>query len=152
MRVGALLALPDLLKKMEWYNTNVLSVNILAQRAGLRALQTKEKWIGNVVSVCRENQRLIQEAAEKIDGTFLPVYPSSTNMFPLDISGTGLDPDEVQKKLLYEHDVFVRSGLYVSKKLGSRFIRISFSVPTDGCKKFVAALPVVIEELRKKHK
>jgi aspartate aminotransferase len=150
MRVGALLAPPDLMKIMEPYNTNVLSVNILAQRAALSALKTKEKWIGNVVGVCRENQRLIKEAVDKIEGAFLPVYPSSTNMFPVDISGTGLEPDEVQKKLLYEHDVFVRSGRYVSKKLGARFIRVSFSVPTDGCRKFVEALPVVIEELREK--
>ena len=148
MRIGALLAPPELMKNLEQYNTNVLSVNILAQRAGLKALETKGKWMGNVVAVCRENQRLIKEAVDKIEGAYLPVYPSSTNMFAIDISGANVNPDEVQHKLLYEHGVFVRSGNYVSKKWGKRFIRVSFSVPTEQCRKFTEALPKVIEELK----
>jgi aspartate/methionine/tyrosine aminotransferase len=148
LRIGGCLASPELMKRIEKYNTNVLSVNILAQRAALRALETKSKWIGKVLKTCRQNQKAIKDAVEKIDGCFLPVYPSSTNMFLIDVSATGIQPNEIQDKLLYEHKVFVRSGNYVSKKFGGKFIRVSFSVPKDGCTRFVQALPSVIEDLR----
>jgi aspartate/methionine/tyrosine aminotransferase len=147
LRIGGYLATPELVKAIDRYNTNVLSVNILAQTAALAALETKNDWFGNVVKICRDNQEMIRSAVGKIDGCFLPVYPSSTNMFLIDVSGTGLDPDAIQKKLLYEHKVFVRSGNYVSKKYGGKFIRVSFSVPKEGCERFVNALPVVIDEL-----
>jgi len=148
MRIGGCLAPPNLMKTIENCNTNVLSVNILAQRAALTALETKSKWIENVVKTCRENQEMIKSAVDKIEGCFLPVYPSSTNMFLIDISATGINPDVLQDKLLYEHKVFVRSGNYVSKRFGGKFIRISFSVPKDGCKRFVEVLPLAVEELR----
>jgi aspartate/methionine/tyrosine aminotransferase len=148
LRIGGYLGPPELVKTIDRYNTNVLSVNILAQTAALTALDSKKEWLGNVVKTCRDNQERIRSAVDNIDGCFLPVYPSSTNMFLIDVSGTGLDPDAIQKKLLYEHKVFVRSGNYVSKKFGNRFIRTSFSVPKEGCKRFVDALPIVIEDLR----
>jgi aspartate/methionine/tyrosine aminotransferase len=149
LRIGGYLGPPELVEKIDNYNTNVLSVNILAQRAALTAIETKKEWIGDVVKTCRDNQDMIKSTVENIEGCFLPVYPSSTNMFLIDISGTGADPDSVQEKLLYEHKVFVRSGNYVSKKFGKKFIRTSFSVLKEGCKRFVDALPSVIEDLRK---
>jgi aspartate/methionine/tyrosine aminotransferase len=124
-------------------------VNILAQRAALAALQTKEKWMNDVVSISRKNQKHIKNCVEKIEGAFLPVYPSHTNMFVIDISEIGIDPDEVEKKMLFEHHVFVRGGNYLSKRFGSKFVRTSFSIPEDQCLTFCEAFPKVIEELRK---
>ena len=149
LRIGGCLATPELMKTIVKYNTNVLSVNILAQRAALKALETKDRWIGNVVKTSRENQEMIKNAVEKIDGCFLPVYPSATNMFLIDVSATGIAPDDIQHKLLYEHKVFLRSGSYVSKRYGNNFIRTSFSIPKEGCQRFVDALPAVVEDLRK---
>lgn len=148
LRIGGYLGPPELVNVVDRYNTNVLSVNILAQAAALTALDTKKEWIGEVVKTCRDNQDMIRSAVERIEGCFLPVYPSSTNMFLIDVSGTGLNPDAIQKKLLFEHKVFVRSGNYVSKKFGNMFIRTSFSVPKEGCKRFVDALPAVIDDLK----
>jgi aspartate/methionine/tyrosine aminotransferase len=149
MRIGALLAPKYIMKEMKPYNTNVLSVNIIAQRASLAALQTKEQWIDRVVDISRKNQESIKNCVENIEGAFLPVYPSHTNMFVIDISETGIDPDEVEKKLLFDHHVFVRGGNYLSKRFGSRFVRTSFSIPEDQCTKFCEAFPKVVEELRK---
>ncbi len=149
MRIGALLAPKDIMKELKPYNTNVLSVNIIAQRAALAALETKEKWIDRVVGISRKNQESIKNCVEGIEGAFLPVYPSHTNMFVIDISETKIDPDEVEKKLLFEHHVFVRGGNYLSKRFGSRFVRTSFSIPEEQCAKFCEAFPKVIEELRK---
>lgn len=147
MRIGAILAPTELMKKLLPYNTNVLSVNVLAQHAALAALRTKDEWIRRVVEVCRQNQGAIKEMVESIPGVFLPVYPSSTNMFVIDISRTGVKPEDAQEKLLYEHKVFVRAGSYVSKRFGERFIRVSFSVEPKDCERFVEAFPRVMEEL-----
>jgi aspartate/methionine/tyrosine aminotransferase len=147
MRIGALVAPKDIMNVMKPFNTNVLSVNILAQRAALAALQTKNRWINNVVSISRKNQEHIKDCVDKIEGAFLPVYHSHTNMFVIDISETGINPDDVEKKLLFDHHVFVRGGNYLSKNFGSRFVRTSFSIPEEQCLKFCEAFPKVIEEL-----
>jgi aspartate/methionine/tyrosine aminotransferase len=149
LRIGGCLASTELMEKFKWFNVNVLSVNILAQRAALRALETKGEWMGNMLKTCRENQDLIKSVVDKIDGCFMPIYPSSTNMFLVDVSATGIDPDLIQDKLLYDHKVFIRSGKYVSRRYGDKFIRISFSVPKEGCIRLIEALPAVIDELRK---
>ena len=149
MRIGALIAPKEVMKQLLPYNTNVLSVNILAQRAALAALQTKDQWLDRVVSISRKNQEHIKNCVEGIDGAFLPVYPSHTNMFVIDISETKIDPDEVEERLLYDHNVFVRGGNYLSKTFGKRFVRTSFSIPEEQCLWFCEAFPKVIEELRK---
>jgi aspartate/methionine/tyrosine aminotransferase len=148
MRIGALIAPKELMKELKPYNTNVLSVNIMAQRAALAALQTKSEWMDKVVSISRKNQKHIKNCVEGIDGTFLPVYPSHTNMFVIDISETGINPDEVEKKMLFDHHVFVRGGNYLSKMFGNRFVRTSFSIPEQQCLRFCEAFPGVIKKLR----
>lgn len=147
LRIGAALAPPELVIPLQKYNTNVLSVNILAQRAALAALQTKDQWISEIVRISRENQATIKAAVEKCPGAFLPVYPSYTNMFVIDIGNTGADPERIQEKLLHEHGIFVRSGNYVSKRFGMRFVRTSFSIPEDECQRFARAFPQVMAEL-----
>jgi aspartate/methionine/tyrosine aminotransferase len=149
MRIGALVAPKIMMKELKPFNTNVLSVNIIAQRAALAALKTKDRWINNVVSISRKNQEKIKECVEGIEGAFLPVYPSHTNMFVIDISQTGINPNDVERKLLFDHHVFVRGGNYLSRNFGSRFVRTSFSVPEDQCLKFCKAFPKVIEEMCK---
>ena len=85
---------------------------------------------------------------DEVEGAFLPVYPSMANMFVIDISATGLKTQPIQDKLLFEHDVFVRAGEYVSKKFGHNFIRASFTVEEEGARRFRQAFPKVMEELR----
>ena len=96
---------------------------------------------------CRKNQAIIKEAVQKCPGAFLPVYPSYTNMFVIDISDTGANPEDVQRTLLLEHGIFLRAGNYVSKRFGERFVRTSFSIPEEECRKFAEAFPRVMAEL-----
>jgi aspartate aminotransferase len=148
MRIGALIAPKDIMKVLLPYNTNVLSANVIAQRAALTALQTKDQWLGKVVTISRKNQKHIKDCVDGIEGAFLPVYPSYTNMFVIDISATGINPDDVEKRMLFDHHVFVRGGNYLSKRFGNRFVRTSFSIPEDQCLKFCEAFPKVIKALR----
>lgn len=149
MRIGALAAPKHLMEKMIPYNTNVLSVNILAQRAALAAMGNIGQWLPGLRGQLLRNQEIIKSAVERVEGCFLPVYPSSTNMFVIDISQTGVDPDELQDEMLYGHRVFIRSGNYVSKSYGGRFVRVSFSVPEIGAERFARAFPEAMKRLRK---
>jgi len=150
MRIGALAAPKELLDRVMPYNTNDLSVNVLAQRGALAALETKDRWFPKTFKTCRDNQKLIKDAVAKVEGAFLPVYPSQANMFCIDIGATGANPDTVEERLLFDHNVFIRSGNYVSRKFGSRFVRVSFSVPTPMAQRFARAFPAVMEEPGKK--
>ena len=68
-------------------------------------------------------------------------------MMVIDISKHRANPQAVQDKLLYENDIFVRAGNYVSARFGDNFIRVSFSIPTPEDEKFAHAFPKVMEEL-----
>ena len=85
--------------------------------------------------------------SDKIDGVELPVYPSAASMMVIDISKHNANPQDVQDKLLYENDIFVRAGNYVSERFGDNFIRVSFSIPTHEVEQFVDAFPKVMDEL-----
>lgn len=150
MRLGALLAPRAIMQKIEPFVISRLGINVLAQRAGLAALESKKEWIGRVVREARENQRLIHETVSKIDGLFMPVYPSSSNTLCVDVSRLGLDPSAIERRLLEEHKVFVRGGPYLSKRFGSRFVRLSFTVPREGVQRFCDAFPRVIDALARK--
>ena len=148
MRIGALAAPKPLMDRMMPFNTNVLSVNILAQRAAMAAMETIGTWLPDLRSQLLTNQEIIKAAVGQVDGCSLPVYPSSTNMFVIDISKTGVDPDELQNRMLFDHKVFVRSGNYVSKAFGESFVRVSFSVPQPGAERFAQVFPEVMDQLR----
>ena len=149
LRVGALVGPPDWMAKCKPYDTNPLGVNVLAQAAAKAALETKKEWLPGMLRTCRENQALIKDAVAKIEGAFLPVYPSHANLFVIDVSATGVDPAAIEEKLLFEHGVFVRGGAYVSERFGRRFVRVSFTVPAADCKRFAEAFPRVVSDLRR---
>src|SRR5207302_9994724 len=61
MRIGALVAPPGgtAMKALRRFDTNVLGVNVLAQRAAFAALQTKKEWLPEVRKTCERNQAAI---------------------------------------------------------------------------------------------
>ena len=124
-----------------------LGINEVGQRASIAALETKSEWLPGLLKTARHNQSLIKEAVDKIDGVELPVYPSAASMMVIDISKHNANPQDVQDKLLYENDIFVRAGNYVSERFGDNFIRVSFSIPTHEVEQFVDAFPKVMDEL-----
>ncbi|MCI4364290.1 MAG: pyridoxal phosphate-dependent aminotransferase [Thermoplasmata archaeon] len=150
LRLGGLVARPELVRQVARYNTNDLGVNVLAQRAAIALLETKAQWIDGVRAQTRANQDRIREAARGWPGVELPVYPSQANMFVLDVSRTGIAPEALQNELLYRHGVFLRSGAYLSPAHGGRFVRASFSnVPAD-IDRLLTAFPLALEALRPK--
>lgn len=147
LRIGALLATPQVMRLLEPYNPNILSVSLISQRAALAALETKKEWIDRVVGTTRRNGERIKHCVENADGVFLPNYPSHANMLCIDISETGVNPEALEEKLLFEHHIFIRAGSYLSRRFGPRFVRVSFSVPEEQCDRYVKVFPEVLEEL-----
>ena len=149
MRVGAILAAPTVMKDLRRFDTNVLGVNVIAQRAALAALEAKTEWLPEVRRVCASNQEAIRKAVGKVDGAFLPVYPSKANMFCIDLGTTGVNPERVEEVLLRDHLVHTRAGSYLSKRSGGKFLRVSFTISEKDCRRFTDAFPKVVEKLRK---
>jgi len=149
LRVGAVLAPKDVMRSIRKYDTNVLGVNVLAQRAALAALETKSRWLPKVREICRRNQDIIRQAASKVPGASLPVFPSAANMMVIDVKETGVNPERVESMMLADYLVHLRAGQYLSKRFGPRFVRVSFSIPTEQCRKFARAFPRVMRALSK---
>ena len=105
-----------------------LGISVVGQRAAVAALETKPDWLPGLVDTAVKNQGLIKNAVDKVDGAELPVYPSAASMMVIDIAEHNANPLDIQDKLLYENDIFVRAGNYVSTKFGDNFIRVSFSI------------------------
>lgn len=149
MRIGALIAHSDIMRStLKHYAPNVLSVNILAQVGAKTALETKKEWLPGMLDIARGNQKIIKDAVDSVKGAYIPVYPSSTNMLVIDIKDTGVDQNELQRRMLLEDKVFIRSGDYVSKRFGDRFIRVSFTVPKEGAERFAASFKKQMDALR----
>jgi aspartate aminotransferase len=159
MRIGALVAPSDgrrsaggngdgpVMKALRRMDTNVLGVNVLAQRAALAALETKEEWLPSVRRTCESNQATIRRAVEEVDGASLPVYPSKANMFVIDLSGTGANPEAVEERLLFDHLVHTRAGSYLSRRHGRKFLRVSFTVSESDARRFAEVFPAVMDAL-----
>ncbi len=135
------------MRELRRFDTNVLGVNVLAQRAALAALETKKEWLPGVRKTCAANQEMIRRAVGKVDGASLPVYPSKANMFCIDLSVTGVNPEKVEEVLLKEHLVHTRAGSYLSKRSGGKFLRVSFTVSEKDCRRFTEAFPTVVEKM-----
>lgn len=131
LRIGAVISSPDLMRPMRASVINDLGTNSLAQEAGIAGLQSKSEWIEDIRQTCFNNQKLIKEAVDETPGTFLPVYPSDANMMAIDISETGISPIDLSEYLLEEKNIFIREGNYTSKLFGDRYVRVSYSIPTE---------------------
>ena len=147
MRIGALVGMPEAMKGIKRYDTNVLGTNVLAQRAALAGLECKDEWLPTVRKVVSRNQEIIRDTVKKVKGCTLPVFPSKANMLVIDVASTGVDPSVIEDRLLHEHMIHVRAGGYLSKRSGSKFVRVSFTIPTDQCEKFAVAFPKVMASL-----
>ncbi|RZD38866.1 MAG: aspartate aminotransferase [Methanobacteriota archaeon] len=147
MRVGSLVGPKEFIRNIRGTMVSDLGINVVGQRASIAALKTKSEWLPGLVETALKNQTIIKNAVDKIDGVELPVYPSAASMMVIDISKHNANPQEVQDKLLYENDIFVRAGNYVSTRFGENFIRVSFSIPTPEVERFAEVFPIVMEEL-----
>ncbi len=149
LRIGGVISSKPIIDSIKNAVVNDLGVNIISQYGAIAGLKSKPEWFDSMRETCFENQRLIKEMVDPIEGVFLPVYPSQANMMVIDLSGAGIDP-KVMSNYLVEKKLFTREGEYTSEDFGDRYLRISFSIPTEEIKVFCEEFPKAVEALRTK--
>lgn len=149
LRLGAIIAAPYITNVVKSIIINDVGTNLVAQAGAIEALKTKPKWIDYVKGTTRSNQEIIKAAVDKCEGVFLPVYPSQANMMAIDLSGAGIDPEEMSTYLLSKK-IFTRQGSYTSNRFGDNFLRVSFSIAPEKVEKFAEEFVKAVEVLRTK--
>lgn len=124
----------------ELYQLSVHQPDILAIAACDAAYRHGEKWLEALLPYLRENYALLDNALQpmrsvslfKLEGTYLAW---------LDFRNSGLNPSELEHKLLNEAGVKLNNGLKFSAA-GAGFMRLNFALPR-------AELVKVIERLQR---
>lgn len=147
LRVGAVIAHPDVAERLAASPPNNLGSSILAQRAALAGLRIKDEWFPGVLAEQRGNQALIKEAADRIPGLSMPVYPSNGNFVVLETGELGVRPEALVAAYA-EHGIMIRQGAYHTPTFGDRFVKVSVTVPRAWVEAFVDLLPAMIERAR----
>jgi len=149
LRIGGVISSKPIIEAIKNAVVNDLGVNIIAQYGAIAGLKSKSEWADRIREISFTNQRLIKEMVDEIDGVFLPVYPSDANMMVIDIFDTGINPKDLSN-YLFKRGIFAREGEYTSELFGNRYLRISYSIPTEEIKVFCEEFPKAIEALRTK--
>ncbi len=147
LRVGAVIAAPELATRLATAPPNNLGSSILAQRAALAGLKTKDDWFPAVDAAQRENQARIQKVASSIGGYELAVYPSHGNFLCLDVAEVGVRPEALCEVFL-DHNLLIRQGSYHTKRFAEKFVKVSTTVPEIWVETFCDLLPQVTERAR----
>lgn len=149
LRLGGIIAAPYVIDVVKSIIINDVGTSLVAQAGAIAALKSKHEWIDYVKDTTRANQDIIKEVVDEIDGVFLPVYPSSANMMVIDLSGAGIDPEDMSTYLL-KKGVFTRQGSYTSNRFGDNYLRVSYSIDPEKVKVFAKEFKDGVEALRTK--
>lgn len=146
LRIGAMISTPDIIKSVRTILINDLGTNVVAQKGAIAAVNSKYEWLDRIRNTTRSNQKYIKRAVDQVEGTYLPVYPSEANMMVIDLFETGVKPTELADYLL-GRGIFAREGSYTSKQFGHRYLRVSYSIPTENVKYFTECFLEGMDEL-----
>jgi histidinol-phosphate aminotransferase len=147
LRVGALVASPDVLGDFVTRTTSVLGASVVAQRAAEAGLKVKPEWMHDVRAIDRANKARIKQAVSAVAGLSLPVDPSNGNFLVLETTDAGIRPEALVECYRREA-IMIRQGTYHTERFGERFVKISTSVPTAWVDAFCDRLPRMVEQAR----
>lgn len=140
MRVGALVAYPELMDRIAPFSTAPLGASVIAQAAALAGLGVKDEWMAEVQQIQRHNQALIKQAVDRLPGFAMPVYPSHGNFVVVECIEAGVRPEALVAEF-QTAGIMIRQGTYHTPRFGDRFIKVSTTVPTAWVEAFCALLP-----------
>ncbi len=135
LRIGAMISTPEIINSVRTILINDLGTNLVAQKGAIAAVNSKYEWLDRVKKTTHHNQKLIKKTVDQVEGIFTPVYPSDGNMMVIDMYDAGVNPREMANYLL-QKGIFARDGSYTSKRFGHRYLRVSYSIPTEQVKYF----------------
>ncbi|MFS2221958.1 pyridoxal phosphate-dependent aminotransferase [Pantoea sp. B65] len=147
LRVGALIAAPELLRELAPFNSGVLGASVIAQRAAEAGLKVKPEWMETLRAVDARNKERIASAVARIPGLSLPVFPSAGNFLVIEVQQAGIRPEALVECYLRQ-GIQIRQGVYHTATFGDRFIKVSTSVPEAWADKFSTLLPEMVAQAR----
>jgi histidinol-phosphate aminotransferase len=147
LRIGALVASPALFEEFARTATSVLGASVVAQRAAQAGLSVKSEWMTKVRAIDGRNKAMIREAAGRIEGLHLPIFPSHGNFLVLETIAAGIRP-EALVECYRRKGIMIRQGTYHTERFGDRFVKVSTSVPSAWVEKFCALLPDMVAQAR----
>ena len=150
LRIGAVIGDPSLIEKLAAAPPNNLGSNVVSQRAAIAGLKSKSEWFPTAQALQRRNQAKIKETTDRLPGFHIPVYPSNGNFLVIECIEANVFP-EALVAAMQEHQILIRQGSYHTKTFGSRFIKVSTTVPAAWADEFCSLLPGIVERVRGKN-
>lgn len=147
LRVGAVVTNRPMIEQLAAISTATLGSSVIAQRAAQAGLSVKKEWMAGVQRTQRRNQAAIKETVDRIGGLSVPVYPSFGNFLIIECAELGLRP-EALAAVFAERGIMIRQGSYHTPRFGSRFVKVSTTVPVEWVDAFCRELPSAIETAR----
>ena len=147
LRVGALVAAPELVEHLAGAPPNNLGSNVISQRAAIAGLKVKAEWMPDINRRQRRNQTKIYEAVNRIPGFKVAVYPSQANFLVVECIEAGIAPEALCEAFRTE-DIMIRQGSYHTPKFGHRFVKIATTVPEAWTDKLCEVFPAMVEKAR----
>ena len=147
LRIGALVASPALFEEFARTATSVLGASVVAQRAAQAGLSVKSEWMTKVRAIDGRNKTMIRDAAGRIEGLHLPIFPSHGNFLVLETVAAGIRP-EALVECYRRKGIMIRQGTYHTERFGDRFVKVSTSVPSAWVEKFCTLLPDMVAQAR----
>ncbi len=150
LRLGALVAAPDVIARLAVAAPNNLGASVLAQRAALAGLEHKADWFPAVQDAQLANQASIKAAVDAVPGLDIAVYPSNGNFLAIDVSGASVTPERLCEYYL-ERNMLIRQGSYHTAQVGDRFIKVSTTVPSEWMAEFCDQLGEAVQVCRRQN-
>lgn len=147
MRLGAVLARPEIIERLASGPPNNLGSNVLSQRAAIAGLRSKGEWFPGVLKRLRANQEAVMRAVSAVPGLRIPVYPSHANLLVIETVDADVRPEALVAAYQAE-GIMIRQGTYHTKRFGARFVKVSLSVPEEWAARFCELLPAMVERAR----
>jgi aspartate/methionine/tyrosine aminotransferase len=147
LRVGAIVAQPEIVERLAAAPPNNLGCNVVSQRAAIAGLKIKAEWFPQINQRQRRNQQAIKAAVDRIPGMKVAVYPSQANFLVVECTEAGITP-EALCAAYRSAGIMIRQGSYHTPRFGSRFVKISTTVPEAWADELCALMPAKVEEAR----
>lgn len=147
LRVGAVVASPDLIERFAAAPPNNLGCNVLSQRAAIAGLRIKDEWFPEINRRQRRNQAEIVKAVARVPGMAVAVYPSQANFLVLECIDAGVAP-EALCAAFRDENIMIRQGTYHTPTFGHRFVKVSTTVPEPWADAFCEQLPAMAAKAR----
>lgn len=147
LRVGALVAHPELVEKLAAAAPTTLGCNVVSQRAAVAGLRVKREWLPEVNRRQRRNQAEIHRVVGEVPGLKVAVYPAQANFLVVECIDAGVTPEALCEAFRAE-GIMIRQGAYHTPQFGHRFVKIATTVPEAWADILCAKLPAMVEKAR----